>query len=153
MLVERAVEKKIKDAIAAQLVDCEVIGSWEPSDAGAVKGQHDNSAKAVVSIYVAPRSHDSFSLPTVNMSGAVSIVARAEMCPTMAEVSEVYEAVSSLLDGWHYDTQAFSEAISIEDKFFATEIRLDGGDNVSYDKTNEAWTVSISFTIRGTVIH
>lgn len=153
MLIEKEIELKLKDALAANLEDCEVIGSWQPADAGGVKGQHDNSAKAVVSIYVAPRQHDSFSLPTVNMSGAVTIDARAEMCPTMAEVSKIYDVVSTLFDNWHYDAQGFSQAMSIDDAFFATEIRLDGGANVAYDKTQDIWTVSLSFTIRGTVIH
>ena len=153
MLIEKAIETKLKNALADKLTGCEVIGSWQPSDAGSVKGQHDNSAKAVVSVYVAPRQHDSFSLPTVNMSGAVSIDASAEMCPTMAEVSEIYDVVSTMFDGWHYDAQGFSQAMSIDGAFFAAEIRLDGGASVAYDKSQDIWTVSLNFTIRGTVIH
>jgi len=52
MLIERQIEETIKTALAEQLPDCEVVGSWSPADAGKVKGEHDSSAKAIVSIYI-----------------------------------------------------------------------------------------------------
>ena len=152
MLIERQIEDTIKAALAEKLDGCEIVGSWSPADAGKVKGEHDKSAKAVVSVYMQPRAHDAFSLPTVNITGTIAIDARVEMCPTMAEVSEIYEAVLKLLDDWHYDGQAFSEALSTED-FFATELALTGGDRVTYDAAIRCWIVSTSFIIRGTVNH
>ena len=152
MLIERQIEETIKTALAEKLDGCEIVGSWSPADSGKVKGEHDNKAKAIVSIYIQPRAHDAFSLPTVNIVGTIAIDARVEMCPTMAEVSEIYEKVLKLLDDWHYDGYAFSEAISTED-FFGAELRLDGGDRVSYDANARCWIVQTSFTIRGTVNH
>ena len=38
MLIEKEIELKLKDALAANLEDCEIIGSWQPADAGGVKG-------------------------------------------------------------------------------------------------------------------
>ena len=52
MLIERQIEENIKTALAEKLDGCEVVGSWSPADSGKVKGEHDSSAKAVVSIYV-----------------------------------------------------------------------------------------------------
>ena len=152
MLIERQIEETIKAALAERLEGCEVVGSWSPADSGMVKGEHDNAAKAVVSVYVQPRAHDAFSLPTVNVRGIIAIDARVEMCPTMAEVSEIYEQLLKLLDDWHYDGQVFSEAISTGE-FFGAELRLDGGDRVSYDANRRCWVVQTSFTIRGTVNH
>ncbi len=114
MLIERQIEETIKAALAEKLEGCEIVGSWSPADAGKVKGEHDNTAKAIVSIYVQPRAHNAFSLPTVNITCTIAIEARVEMCPTMAEVSVIYEAVLKLLDDWHYDGQAFAEAMSTE---------------------------------------
>ena len=138
--------------MANRLEGCEIVGSWSPADAGKVKGEHDNTAKAIVSVYVHPRAHDAFSLPTVNIQCTIAIDARVEMCPTMAEVSEIYEVVLKLLDDWHYDGHAFSDAMSTED-FFATELALTGGDRVAYDGNRKCWVVSTSFNIRGTVNH
>ena len=105
MLIERNIEQILKEKIAEALSedDFEIVGSWEPSDSSTFKGEHDVDSKGVVSIYVQPRSNDAFSLPTVNMSGVISLDCRAEQCPTMAEVSEVYEKISDMLDVWHFD--------------------------------------------------
>ena len=153
MLIEREIERKLRDYLAELLPDCEVIGSWQPADAGKVKGENDNSAKALVSLYIQPRVHDAFSLPTANLNGSIAIEAKAQKCPTMAEVSEVYEKVEKLLDDWHFDGAAFSSAMSIDGEYFAAEIRLDGGDSVTFDRANAAWVVALDFTIRGTVLH
>ena len=138
--------------MAAKLADCEIVGSWSPADAGKVKGEHDNTAKAIVSVFIQPRAHDAFSLPTINVTGVIAIDARVEMCPTMAEVSEIYQEVLKLLDDWHFDGQSFSQAMSNED-FFAAELALNGGDRVFYDKDKRAWVVSNTFIIKGSVIH
>lgn len=152
MLIERYVEDKIKEELASQINKCEIVGSWAPANVGQVKGEHDKSAKATISIYIQPREHDSFSLPTVNVNGSIAIEARAEMCPTMAEVSEIYETVLGILDGWHYDANGFSEYMSSSD-FYATEIKLNGGDKVTYDRNSQSWIVLMNFTIRGVVNH
>lgn len=52
MLIERQIEETIKAALAENLDGCEIVGSWSPADSGKVKGEHDNKAKAVVSIYI-----------------------------------------------------------------------------------------------------
>lgn len=60
---------------------------------GSVKGEHDKEAKAIVSVYTQPRQHDSFSLPTVNITTTIALDFRVERCPTMAEVAPTFEAV------------------------------------------------------------
>ena len=103
-------------------------------------------------MFVQPRSNDAFSLPTANLNCTMALDCRAEQCPTMAEVSEVYEKIIELLDGWHYEPERFSEEIST-DAYFATELMMAGGDKVQFDRQNAVWTVTTSFVIRGTVNH
>lgn len=148
MLIERQIEEKLIDAISNAIVDCEIVGSWTPVQSGTVKGESDREAKGNISIYVQPRSHDSFSLPSITLNGTIAVECRAEKCPTMAEVSEIYEQVLGLLTGWHNDPNGFSDYFSSDD-FFATEIMLNGGSRVSYDRTNATWLVDTNFIIRG----
>lgn len=152
MLIEREVEAKIKDKLVEKLNDdnIEVASSWQPSDSDTFKGEKDKDAHSIVSIFISPRNHDAFSLPTVNMTGLIALDCRAEQCPTMAEVSQTYEKIVDLLDNWHFDALRFSEEIST-DGFYATEIMLNGGDKVTYDRAKQIWTVTIAFVIRGNV--
>lgn len=152
MLIERELEEKLKDVIASQVTKCEIVGSWSPVSVGQVKGEHDKAAKAIISIYVQPREHDSFSLPTVNINGSIALEARVEMCPTMSEVSEIYETVLGILDDWHYNPDKFSDDMSTDD-FYATEIKLSGGDKVTFDRNSNSWIVLMNFSIRGVVNH
>ena len=152
MLIERQVENVIKAELEKEIEDFEIVSSWSPSDSGTVKGERDAEANGVISIFVQPRAHDSFSLPTVNLNGVVAIEARVEKCPTMKEVSEVYEKVLDRFDAWHYDASGFSETFSTSD-FYATELMLTGGSQITFDQSQRCWVLSLGFTIRGTVIH
>lgn len=154
MLIERDIETKIKDKLVDVINDefVEVISSWQPSDSDSIKGENNKESHSIVSIFISPRTHDAFSLPTVNMNGMIALDCRVEQCPTMKEVSEIYEKISDLMDDWHYDATKFSEEISTDD-FYATEIMLTGGDKVVFDRNQDVWTVSIGFTIRGNVNH
>ena len=152
MLIEGQVESVIKSSLEKEIEDFEIVSSWSPSDSGTVKGERNADANGTVSIFVQPRAHDSFSLPTVNLNGVVAIETRVEKCPTMREVSEVYEKILGKFDGWHYDAAGFSETFSSSD-FYATELMLTGGSQVTFDQSSRCWVLSLSFTIRGTVIH
>lgn len=152
MLTEGQVESVIKAELEKEIGDFEIVSSWSPSDSGTVKGERNADAKGVISIYVQPRAHDSFSLPTVNLNGVVAIEARVERCPTMKEVSEVYGKILGKFDAWHYDAAGFSETFSSSD-FYATELMLTGGNQVTFDQSQRCWVLSLGFTIRGTVIH
>ena len=152
MLIEGQVENVIKTELEKEIGDFEIVSSWSPSDSGTAKRERDTDAKGVISIFVQPRAHDSFSLPTVNLNGVVAIEARVEKCPTMTEVSEVYEKILGRFDGWHYDASGFSETFSTLD-FYATELMLTGGSQITFDQSQRCWVISLGFTVRGTVIH
>lgn len=151
-MIELDLENKIKENLANVLSadECEIVGSWSPVDVGCVKGETDKSAKCIVSIYVQPRQHDAFSLPTVTVSGSLAMEFRVEQCPTMFEVSQTYDKVLTYFDDLHFDAVGFSQAYSTND-FYATELMLNGGDKVIFDRQANTWVVSLNFIVKGTV--
>lgn len=154
MLIERELEETLVTALQAMpaLADAEVIASRSPAAAGYVKGEADTAAKQIIAVAFGLRQHDNFTLPTVNIECGISISTRAEMCPTGIEHEEAVEAIAEKLTAWHYDGSAFSTAFSIYNQFFAAELRMDGGTGKVYDAQRAAWTESISFTVRGTIL-
>lgn len=154
MLIEQQLEETLAAAIRAmpELADAEVIASRSAAAAGYVKGEADTAAKQIVAVGFGLRQHDDFTLPTVNIEGSISVSTRAEMCPTGAEHEEAVEAIAEKLTYWHYDGGVFSTAFSIANRFFAAELRMDGGTGKVYDAQHAAWTETISFTVRGTIL-
>lgn len=153
MLIEKEVESKIADAIAALGIESSIVtASREPAGAGRVKGEIDPTKGVIIAVTLGLRANDSFSLPTADITGSVAVLTRGEMNATGAAHDETMESVVDLLDGWHFDGQAFSKAVSV-DRYFAAEIRLDGGNGKAYDRQSGCWTEIFSFTIRGTVRH
>lgn len=154
MLIERELEETLVTALQSMsaLADAEIIASRSPAAAGYVKGEADTAAKQIVAVGFGLRQHDNFSLPTVNIEGGITVSTRAEMCPTGVEHEEAVEAIAEKLTAWHYDGSAFSTAFSISGRFFAAELRMDGGTGKVYDAQHAAWTETISFTVRGTIL-
>ena len=154
MLIEQQLEETLAAAIRAMpaLADAEIIASRSPAAAGYVKGEADTAAKQIVAVGFGLRQHDDFTLPTVNIEGSISVSTRAEMCPTGIEHEEAVEAIAEKLTAWHYDGSAFSTTFSIANRFFAAELRMDGGTGKVYDAQRAAWTETISFTVRGTIL-
>lgn len=148
-MVEQDLEQKMKDELGMVLDtnEVQIVSSWS-----AKENEFNADQNCVLSIYISPRQHDSFSLPTVTIDGAIGIDFRLEKYPTMSGVSEVFQVVQDKLDDWHYDATEFSRVFS-NDQFFATELKLSGGTRVSLDRSNGIWTVGLNFQIRGTVFH
>lgn len=154
MLVEKAIESRITDALKAlpSLSSACIIESRGSTAAGIVKGTADPSAPQIVAVALGLRAHDSFSLPTVNISASIALTTRAELCPTGAEHEAALEEIAALLALWHKDGEVMTAALSIPEHFFAAELRMDGGDGKTYDQATSAWLETISFTIRGTLL-
>lgn len=154
MLIERELEETLVTALQSMsaLADAEIIASHSAAAAGYVKSEADTAAKQIVAVGFGLRQHDDFTLPTVNIEGSISISTRAEMCPTGIEHEEAVEAIAEKLSAWHYDGGVFSTTLSISGRFFAAELRMDGGTGKVYDAQRAAWTESISFTVRGTIL-
>lgn len=153
MLIEKEVESKIADAIAALGIESSLVtASREPAESGRVKGEIDPTKGVIIAVTIGLRANDAFSLPTADLSGSVAVSTRGEMNATGAAHDETMESVVDLLDGWHFDGQAFSQAVSV-DRYFAAEIRLDGGNGKMYNQQTGCWEETFSFTIRGTIRH
>ena len=58
------------------------------------------------------------------------------------------EVVADLLSRWHKFGEEMSEVMTSE-KFFAGELRMDGGGYRTYDSTTGTWTETLTFSIRG----
>lgn len=147
MLIEKRVEQLIAEAIKAAFP---AFGVGCARNTNAVEAFVDSTVIAVVSVGL--RSHNEFSLPTVEVRGSVSVSTRAELDPTGEMHEEAVEGVIGIFDGWHFDAQGFSTAIST-DEFFATELRLSGGSGKRYDEDKGAWIEDFEFTIIGSVNH
>lgn len=153
MLIEKEVESKIADAIAALDIESSMVtASREPAEAGRVKGEINPTKGVIIAVTLGLRANDAFSLPTADIAGSVAVSTRGEMNATGAAHDETMEKIVDLLDGWHFDGQAFSSAVSV-DRYFAAEIRLDGGGGKTYNAQTCCWEEVFSFTIRGTVHH
>ena len=132
----------------SSLGDAEIVGSRLPSATGTVKGENETGQKAVIAVAVGFRSHDSFSLSPISVPVSIAITSRAEMDATGETHERMLEAVANLLSQWHKDGEAMTSALS-SDKFFAGELRMNGGSGKQYDSTRAVWVESITFTIRG----
>lgn len=71
-----------------------------------------------------------------------------ELDTNSEEHDRIVEAVANLLSRWHKFGNEMSEALT-SDKFFAGELRMDGGTARVFDTTNATWYETISFSIRG----
>lgn len=150
MLIEREVEAKLISEIARLpiMAEMEIVGARQPSSEGLVKGEQETSRSGVIAVSTGYRSHDNFSLTPITLNVSVAITTRVEMDATGSRHEEVLEALTELLSMWHRKGEVMSEALST-DRFFAGELRLEGGSGKQYDSTRSAWVESVSFSIRG----
>lgn len=157
-MIEQALEAKvlaeIKHAIEAfddkLQISVEYIGARQPAAAGYVKAEKDSSADVFIAVAMGFRAHDAFSLPTINISGAVTISTRIEKNKNGAAHEDIMNILAKLFSAYHSDVDSFSETFS-DPEFYATELRLDGGSGKSFDSARSAWTESFNFTVRGAI--
>lgn len=148
MLIERELERRLVEAFSEGLEDAEVVGSRQPSDVGTVKGERDVAARSVVAVSVGFRTHDAFSLTPISVSATVAVTTRAEMDATGECHEAVLEKIADRLSLWHKDADMMTDALSF-DRFFAGELRMDGGSGRQYDPNRSTWVETVTFTIRG----
>ncbi len=133
MLIERQLEDDFITTLKSmpELSASQVVGSREVAAAGETKTEDDSHA-TVVAVACGFRQNDAFSLSPITMSMSIAVMTRTELDPTSEGHSRVIEAVADLLSHWHKDGNAMTEALSNE-KFFAGELRMDGGTARTYD--------------------
>lgn len=146
MLLERQLEIDLIDAFrslpglsAAQIVGSRATGGEKTEDA---------SSPCVVAVVCGFRSNDAFSLTPITVSASVSIVTRIEMDPSSEIHDQIVEEIANKLSYWHKFGNAMTEELS-SDRFFAGELRMDGGTGRICDQSARTWSETISFSIRG----
>lgn len=82
------------------------------------------------------------------MSISVTVMTRVELDSTSETHDKVVEAIADKLSYWHKFGNEMSN-VFMNDKFFAGELRMDGGTARTYDSTNRVWSETLSFSIRG----
>lgn len=130
-----------------ELSCAQIVGSRTVAPQGETKEEED-TAKTVVAVACGFRQNDAFSLSPITMPLTISILTRVELDTTSEEHDRIVEAIADLLSRWHKYGEEMSQALTT-DKFFAGELRMDGGTARIFDPTNATWSESISFSIRG----
>ena len=100
----------------------------------------------VVTVAVGTRSHDNFSLPTLNFTGQIVVATRKELDPTGAKHEAAVESVFAALSLLH-DVPDNLATLFASSTFQPAALRLDGGQMP--DLEGEVLTDAIGFTLRG----
>lgn len=149
MLVEKGIEEKVKGFVTDALkpLTPTVKGSWDIAEEGEVKGREEPCG-TVLAIAVGLRSYDGFDSPQCDIPCAIVFSVRRDMNPTGSEAVEASEKLMALFHKWNSDADRVCDDLST-DSFAVAGFRLDGGD---MRQTEDAWRVSVSFTLRGVIM-
>lgn len=131
----------------SELSCAQIVGSRTVAPQGETKEEED-TAKTIVAVACGFRQNDAFSLSPITMPLSISILTRVELDTTSEEHDRIVEAIADLLSRWHKYGDEMSQALTTE-KFFAGELRMDGGTARIFDPTKATWSETISFSIRG----
>lgn len=133
MLIERQLEDDFITKLRSlpELSASQVVGSREVAAEGETKTEDDTNA-TIVAVACGFRQNDAFSLTPITMPISITILTRVELDPTSAGHNDVVDAIVELISRWHNNGNAMTEALSNE-KFFAGELRMDGGTARIYD--------------------
>ena len=150
MLIERTLENDLVNILKTlpELSVAQVVGSRTiPEDEYDTKTEEADKA-SVIAVVCGFRSQDAFSLSLITINASVTILTRVEMDPSSELHDKIVEAIANKLSYWHKFGNIMTNELSSE-KFFAGELRMDGGTGRIVDKTNRLWTETIQFSIRG----
>ena len=149
MIIERQLEDAFITTLSAmsELSCAQIVGSRTVAPQGETKEEED-TAKTIVAVACGFRQNDAFSLSPITMPMSISILTRVELDTTSEEHDRIVEAIADLLSRWHKYGDEMSQALTTE-KFFAGELRMDGGTARIFDPTKATWSETISFSIRG----
>ncbi len=148
MLAEKEIQEKVKGFVAEALKDFEptIKGSWDIAEEGEVKGREEPCG-TVLAIATGLRSYDGFDSPQCDIPCAIVFSVRRDMNPTGSEAVEASEKLMALFHKWNSDADRVCDDLATA-SFSPAGFRLAGGD---MRQSEDAWTVSISFTLRGVI--
>lgn len=154
-MIEQLLEAKIIEAVRAlNLSGLHVTGFWQAVPDGDVKGREGSDFKAALSVIVATRSYETFTTPKALFNVAATIAVRRDECPTGAGLAQYVSPLVDLVDSWQRDIVAVREALTLtvdsSPVFVPHGFRLDGGPPTT-NAAAGAWTVDLSFAVRGII--
>jgi len=103
MLKEQALEKKIVDALGTALTglaDYKIMGFWQPTAAGELKGLEEVTPKALVQVKMAQARQPVASVVTVEIPAAVVLTVRLELDPQGEDFVDYVEKIRDLFQNW-----------------------------------------------------
>lgn len=153
-MTEQLIEKIIIDSInekleSNNLEDIQVIGVWQTTNQDKVKGLEDENVEGVVSINVAPRRYETFTIPDAEFTISVALILRADIDYTGQKLLQITEIISGIFHEWQKSYSAINKTFSM-DSFLPTGFRLDGGE-CGCDETKTIWTYAQSFVLKGII--
>ncbi len=148
MLAEKEVEENVKGFLTDVLMPLtpQTKGSWDIAGEGEVKGREDPCGM-VLAVAAGLRSYDGFDSPQCDIPCAVAFSVRRDTDPTGSDAVEASERLMSLFHSWNADADRACDDLSTG-SFGVAGFRLDGGE---MRQTEDAWTVTVNFTLRGVV--
>ena len=150
MLIERQLEEDLVQEfqLMPELANAQVVGSRMIPEIETDTKTEQADKQSVVAVACGFRQHDAFSLSPVSIPVTITIMTRTELDPSSKVHDEVVEEVANHLSRWHRFGKEMTTALT-SDRFFAGELRMDGGTGRTYSSATQTWTESISFTVRG----
>ena len=147
MLTEKEIEGRLKEKLSEVFpVKPLIIGSWDVKEEGEVKGS-GNGDTCVLAVSVGIRQYATFQTPQADIPCSLALSIRRDTCPTGGKLAELMEPLMCKMHEWNADADAVFDDLKT-DTFNPGGFQLDGG-NLS--QTSDAWTATVSFTLRGIV--
>lgn len=150
MTLETQIENRLIEKLGEmqELSACQIVGSRQIAATDTQTIADDVSADTVIAIHTGYRQHDAFSLSPITVPITIAMSTRIEKDKSGRRHESVFEAVSDQLSYWHKFSDDFTSDFTLPG-VFCGEIRMTGGSGRSFDQTDDVWTDTIQFSIRG----
>ena len=153
-MIEKNLEHAIITAIERlELPNLQILGLWQPSATGALKGKQEEDATATLVLKIPPKSFDTFGICEVTMDVDLALSVRVEKDVDGEMLLKYVEPISDLLDRWNMSEEHDELEDLITQDFYPGGVKVNGGTGPIYDSQSKTWTVTYTFTVRGVIQH
>ena len=152
MILEKEVEQKIARTLRERLGDdasVVIVGGWDVITSPDAAQERPGEAARVL-VRVGAPVFDTYVAPTINLSVSIAIAVRRELDASGARFERVLGAVEDFCLSLQLSLDAL-ESVSTY-VFCADGASADGGGAPMFDGALEAWTVTRTLTLKGTVL-
>lgn len=151
-MIEADIEAKIAAKLTAALDDesIQVLTAWGVATDGAIKAHEGADAHGYLTVKVAPRQYETFTIPKANFSVIIQLDMRAETDADGARIRSAASAMTGIIWAWQDSFLAVADDFAGIARFTPVGFRLDGGD-VGVDRDTRVWTFTQNLTICGVV--